>query len=62
MSIGALNMYAVGTDAFDEDARAAIGQLTALAAATITAAMRHYDEVTLTDHLRTALSSRAVID
>jgi AmiR/NasT family two-component response regulator len=24
--------------------------------------MRHYDEATLTDHLRTALSSRSVID
>ena len=40
----------------------AAAQLTALAAATATAAMRHYDELTLTDHLRTALSSRSVID
>lgn len=61
-AIGALNLYAVGTNAFDEDARAAAGQLTALAAATVTAALRHYDETTLTDHLRTALSSRSVID
>ena len=60
--IGALNMYAEGPNAFDADARVAIGQLTALAAATITAAMRHYDEATLTDHLRAALSSRSVID
>ena len=28
----------------------------------ITAALRHYDQATLTDHLRTALSSRSVID
>jgi hypothetical protein len=28
----------------------------------ITAALRHYDEVTLSDHLRVALSSRSVID
>ena len=28
----------------------------------MTAALRHYDEATLTDHLRTALSSRSVID
>ena len=28
----------------------------------ITAALRHYDEITLSDHLRTALSSRSVID
>jgi GAF domain-containing protein len=61
-TIGALNMYAESAHAFDADARAAIAQLTALAAATITAAMRHYDEATLTDHLRAALSSRSVID
>ena len=60
--IGALNMYATAAHAFDEDARAAIFQLTALAAATITAAMRHYDEAALSDHLRSALCSRSVID
>jgi len=60
--IGALNLYARTADAFDEDSRAAAAQLAALAAATITAAMRHYDEATLTDHLRAALSSRSVID
>jgi len=60
--IGALNMYALTANAFDLDSRATIAQFTALAAATITAAMRHYDEATLTDHLRTALSSRSVID
>lgn len=60
--IGALNLYARTSHAFDGDSRAAIAQLAALAAATITAAMRHYDEVTLSDHLRTALSSRSVID
>jgi anti-anti-sigma factor len=32
------------------------------AAIAVTAALRHYDEVTLSDHLRTALSSRSVID
>jgi AmiR/NasT family two-component response regulator len=47
---------------FDPDSRAAAGALTGLAAATVTAALRHYDEATLTDHLRTALSSRSVID
>lgn len=61
-AIGALNIYGLGADAFGADARAAIAQLTALAAATITAAMRHYDEARLTDHLRAALSSRSVID
>jgi GAF domain-containing protein len=61
-SIGAVNMYGREANAFDQNARAAIAQLTALAAATITAAMRHYDEAKLTDHLRAALSSRSVID
>jgi len=60
--IGALNLYAQTAHAFDEDSHMAAAQLTALAAATATAAMRHYDELTLTDHLRTALSSRSVID
>ena len=60
--IGALNLYATAAGAFTADSRAAAGQLTALAAATVTAAMRHYDQTTLTDHLRTALSSRSVID
>ena len=60
--IGALNLYAARANAFDDDARSAAGQLTALAAATVTAALRHYDETTLTDHLRTALSTRSVID
>jgi GAF domain-containing protein len=61
-AIGALNLYASASGAFDADSRSAAGQLTGLAAATVTAALRHYDESTLTDHLRTALSSRSVID
>jgi GAF domain-containing protein len=61
-AIGAINMYGERANAFDTEARALIAQLTALAAATITAALRHYDEATLTDHLRSALSSRSVID
>jgi GAF domain-containing protein len=60
--IGALNLYATTAGAFTADSKAAAAQLTALTAATITAAMRHYDEATLTDHLKTALSSRSVID
>lgn len=60
--IGALNMYATDAGAFDAAAQQTIAQLTALTAATITAALRHYDESTLTDHLRSALSSRSVID
>ena len=60
--IGALNLYATTADPFDAAAQETAAQLTALAAATITAAMRHYNEATLTDHLRSALSSRSVID
>ena len=60
--IGALNMYASTAHPFDSAAQETIAQLTALTAATITAAMRHYNEATLTDHLRSALSSRSVID
>jgi GAF domain-containing protein len=60
--IGALNLYATIADPFDAAARETAAQLTALAAATITAAMRHHDEATLTDHLRSALSSRSAID
>ena len=60
--IGALNLYGTTTDPFDAAAQETAAQLTALAAATITAAMRHYNEATLTDHLRGALSSRSAID
>ena len=61
-AIGALNLYAVTAHAFDRRLPGGGRQLTALAAATVTAAMRQYDQTTLTDHLRTALSSRSVID
>lgn len=60
--IGALNLYATTAGTFTDDSRAAASQLTALAAATITAALRHYDEATLTDNLKIALSSRSTID
>ena len=60
--IGALNMYAANAGAFDPVAQQIIAHLTATTTATITAALRHYDESTFTDHLRSALSSRSVID
>jgi GAF domain-containing protein len=60
--IGAMNLYSEGSLAFDPNFRAAAAQLTALAAAIITAALRQYDQVSLTEHLRAALSSRSVID
>ena len=61
-STGAMNLYAQNAHAFDADSAAIAAQLTELAAATVTATLRHYDEASLTDHLRTALSSRSVID
>lgn len=60
--IGALNLYSADASAFDERSQQTIAQLTAMTAATITAALRHYDESTFTDHLRSALTSRSVID
>lgn len=61
-AIGVLNVYADRAHAFDPSAQQTIAQLTSMTAATVTAALRHYDEATLTDHLRNALSSRSVID
>lgn len=60
--IGALNLYARSPNAFDPDAQTAATQLARLTATIITAALRHFDEETLTDHLRTALASRSTID
>ena len=61
-AIGVLNLYGHDPDAFDEDSRRAAALLARLTSTIITAALRHYDELTLTDHLRAALSSRSVID
>jgi GAF domain-containing protein len=60
--IGVLNLYAEPAYAFDDDSLAVAAHSATLSAATMTAAMRHYDETTLTDNLRIALSSRSVID
>lgn len=60
--VGALNLYARTPHSFGPLQRQ-LGQLLAgQASIAVTAALRHYDEVTLSDHLRAALSSRAVID
>ena len=61
-AIGALNLYGHDPDAFDEDSQRAAALFSRLTSTMITAALRHYDEVTLTDHLRAALSSRSIID
>lgn len=61
-AMGALNLYATTPHAFDEESRRAAALIVKLASTMITAALRHYNEVTLTDRLRLALSSRSVID
>lgn len=60
--VGVLNLYARAPQAFNTVDRQLAGLLAGQAAIAVTAAWRHYDEVTLSDHLRTALSSRSVIN
>jgi GAF domain-containing protein len=60
--VGVLNLYADTPQAFSVVDRQLAGLLAGQAAIAITAALRHYNEVTLSDHLRIALSSRSVID
>jgi GAF domain-containing protein len=60
--VGVLNLYARTPGAFSAVDRQLAALLAGQAAIAVTAALRHYDEVTLSDHLRIALSSRSVID
>lgn len=60
--VGALNLYAHEPRAFTDVGRRFALLLAGQAAIAVTAALRHFDEATLTDHLRTALSSRSAID
>ncbi|MGH3828402.1 MAG: GAF and ANTAR domain-containing protein [Pseudonocardiaceae bacterium] len=60
--VGVLNSYARHANAFRALDRKLLGLLAGQAAIAVTAALRHYDEVTLSDHLRSALTSRSVID
>ncbi|MCA1695937.1 MAG: GAF and ANTAR domain-containing protein [Actinobacteria bacterium] len=60
--VGVLNVYARAPKAFGVVDRQLLQLLAGQAAIAVTAALRHYDEVTLSDHLRIALSSRSVID
>ncbi|GAA0929944.1 GAF and ANTAR domain-containing protein [Pseudonocardia zijingensis] len=61
-AVGVLNHYATGDAVFDERDQEVAQALAAHTAIALTAALRTYDQVSLTDHLRTALSSRSVID
>ncbi|MGH3972553.1 MAG: GAF and ANTAR domain-containing protein [Pseudonocardiaceae bacterium] len=60
--VGVLNLYARTPNAFRVLDRQLAALLAGQAAIAVTAALRHYDEVTLSEHLRIALSSRSVID
>jgi GAF domain-containing protein len=60
--VGVLNLYAGTPSAFGPLERQLAALLAGQAAIAVTAALRHYDEVTLSDQLRIALSSRSVID
>ncbi len=61
-AVGALNLYASAETGFDEHDQQLANALAAHAAVALTAALRTYDQVSLTDNLRIALSSRSVID
>ena len=60
-SVGALNLYSKSSP-FDAPVRQHASVFAAQAAAAITMTMRYADQVTLTEQLRTALTSRSVID
>jgi GAF domain-containing protein len=61
-AVGVLNLYASAVGGFDERDQQLARALAAHAAIAVTAALRTYDQVSLTDNLRIALSSRSVID
>ncbi len=60
--VGVLNLYARTTHAFGPLHRQLAELLAGQAVIAVTAVLRHYDEITLTDNLRIALASRSVID
>ena len=62
-ALGVLNLYGDTPDGFDGDeCAAAIAQIVTLTGVAITGTLRNYGDVTLTDQLQEALSSRSVID
>ncbi|HEY2205495.1 MAG TPA: GAF and ANTAR domain-containing protein, partial [Pseudonocardia sp.] len=60
--VGVLNLYADHRHAFGTRERQLAQLLAGQATIAVVAALRRYDEISLTDHLRTALASRSVID
>ena len=61
-SLGALNMYAHAPNAFSPEVKSLVRALAHLAAAGMAGALKNFDEITLTNRLRRALSTRGVID
>lgn len=61
-SVGALNLYATDVEAFTPPRERSAAVFAASAAGTIATALRLTHQVELTEQLRAALSSRAVID
>lgn len=61
-AVGVLNLFTRVDHGFNERDQELARALAAHAAVAVTAAMRTYDDVSLSDHLRAALSSRSVID
>lgn len=59
---GALNVYSEDLGAFDEQAAMLARLVASQAAIVLAGVLRHRDQVVLTEQLRAALSSRAVID
>ena len=62
-TVGVLNLYGDTVAAFDSDeCIEVVAQVVTLATVAITGTLRNYGDVTLTDQLQEALSSRSVID
>lgn len=59
---GAVNLYSDTTGTWDAASRQLAELITGQATIAVTAALRSFDETTLSEHLRTALRSRTVID
>ncbi len=61
-TVGALNLYSRGPDAFDRDALGLAGLLAAHAALAVQAAMAYYSSRDLAAQMRSAMESRALIE
>lgn len=62
-TVGVLNLYADHAHAFDEQpVRNAAAQLATIITVAITGTLRNYGDLTLTDQLQQALSTRSIID